>query len=429
MLPTLDVCKLLSQWITVLLEVVPTRSRATFVELLIGCMLSPDGWVTRCIGAISRQAHWGTYYKLIERARLSVRDLSNQTLRVVLAVLPQNTVTLCIDDTLVLRTTESGPGIQIHHDHAKKANRPKFVRGQCWVTLAVVGQVISGSAVALPIRSRLAGKAGQKSKLLIAKELITEILDFSKPMRLLVDAWYMRRNLLLPLLEKKIHVIGQVRHDTALFFPPAPVQINQPKKRGRKRIYGAKVTAEHLERLPVTQQKLQLYGRFQEVAFRSCIVKARFLKGVEVRAVWCQLLLKDGQWSKTKLFLSTDTSLTPDQILHFYAQRWGIETLFHNLKRWWGCNNLWQQSMSALELWMQIRSSSYTLMQLLALSFAQSFPITEIAPWRKGSVITTGLFAQWMRIAFSGLAVRHGYNPKSHKFSMPMPEHDLRLRL
>jgi len=49
------------------------RGRRTFVELLVGCMLNPEGWVTRAIGAICREAHWSTYYnKLIERAHVSV---------------------------------------------------------------------------------------------------------------------------------------------------------------------------------------------------------------------------------------------------------------------------------------------------------------------------------------------------------------------
>ena len=42
----------LSQWITMILTVIAPRSKNTFVELLCGCMISPEGWVTRVIGAI-----------------------------------------------------------------------------------------------------------------------------------------------------------------------------------------------------------------------------------------------------------------------------------------------------------------------------------------------------------------------------------------
>ena len=62
---------------------VPSRSRRTFVELLIGCLLTPEGRVTRAIGGIRREAHWTTYYKLIERAQASVAELSVRLFRLV----------------------------------------------------------------------------------------------------------------------------------------------------------------------------------------------------------------------------------------------------------------------------------------------------------------------------------------------------------
>ena len=96
---TAKVCLLLSEWISFLLAAVPPRSRRTFVELLIGCMLNPEGWVTRAIGAIRREAHWTTYYKLIERAHVSVVDLSVRLLQLMQMLFPNELVNLIIDDT------------------------------------------------------------------------------------------------------------------------------------------------------------------------------------------------------------------------------------------------------------------------------------------------------------------------------------------
>jgi hypothetical protein len=109
----------------------------------------------------------------------------------------------------------------------------------------------------------------------------------------------------------------------------------------------------------------------------------------------------------------------------FYALRWGIESLFQNLKRWWGANHHWQQSRRVLELWMQVRSTGYALMHLLALHLPETFPMATIAPWRKHKpVITAGLFAAWMRQHFFGLAFRHAYDRKSEKFIFPAPRPD-----
>lgn len=419
-----NVCLLLSEWISFLLVAVPPRSRRTFIELLLGCMLNPEGWVTRAIGAIRREAHWTTYYKLIERANVSVTELSLRLLQLVLTVCPVELVTLILDDTLVPRGAKSGPRISIKHDHSHKANRPSFLNSQCWVTLPLVVRVRLGSALTVPIRSWLLEESGQRGKLWVARQLMDSIQGHLKGARLLIDAWFMRRTLILPLLEQQVRIIGQVRRDTALFLPPEP----EPKRRGPKRQYGRRIDTAVLEALPVQEMELMLYGKRQQIRMRSVLAVARFLKGLPVRAVWCEMLLSDHTWSRPRLILATETGLSAQQIVAMYAERWGVESLFHNLKRWWGVDNLWQQSKAALELWMQIRSTAYALTQLLALQSWQSFPLLAISPWRKGAMITAGLFGQWLRIQFIGLRVRDAYDPKSGQFVMPFPGQDQRLQ-
>lgn len=419
-----SVCVLLSEWISFLLVVVPPRSRRTFVELLVGCMLNPEGWVTRAIGAICREAHWTTYYKLIERAQVPVADLSMRLLQLVQWVFPAEGVNLIIDDTLVPRCAKTGPGIGIKHDHSHKANRPTFLNSQCWVTLALVVRVRLGSALTVPIRSWLLESSGQRGKLWVARQLIDSVRGQLKDARLLIDAWFMRRSLILPLLEQQVSIIGQVRRDTALYLLPEP----EPKRRGPKRKYGPRIDAALLDTLPVQTMELTLYGKAQWVRLRSTLAAARFLKGIPVRAVWCEMRQPDNTWSRPRLILATETDLSAQAVVEIYAERWGIEPLFHNLKRWWGVANLWQQSKAALELWMQIRSTAYALTQLLALRLWASFPLMDIAPWRKGAMLTAGLFAQWLRIQFIGLRVREAYDAKSGQFVMPFPGQDQRLQ-
>ncbi|MBI5658538.1 MAG: transposase [Nitrosomonadales bacterium] len=323
-------CLLLSEWISFFLVAVPPRSRRTFVELLIGCMLNPEGWVTRAIGAISREAHWTTYYKLIERAHVPVADLSVRLLQLVQKVFPGELVNLIIDDTLVPRCAKTGPGISIKHDHARRANRPTFLNSQCWVTLALVVRVRLGSALTVPLRSWLVEESGQRGKLWVARQLIDQVRGHVKEARLLIDAWFMRKSLILPLLEQKVRIIGQVRRDTALYLPPEP----EPKRRGPKRKYGLRVDAAMLGTLPAQEVELMLYGKMQRVRLRSVVAVARFLKGVPVRAVWCEMRQDDSTWSRPRLILATETELSAQAVVEIYAERWGIEPLFHNLKRW-----------------------------------------------------------------------------------------------
>ena len=66
----------LSEWISYFLAAVPPRSRRSFLELLCGCLISPDGWVTRALSHISLRCHWTTYYKLLERESLRTQVLA-----------------------------------------------------------------------------------------------------------------------------------------------------------------------------------------------------------------------------------------------------------------------------------------------------------------------------------------------------------------
>lgn len=419
----------LSSWITHLLTAVPIRSRATFVELLCGCMISPEGWVTRAISAIARGRHWTTYYKLLERGKVRTIRLARALFEVVNSALPMETLNLVVDDTLIPRQSEKAPGSTIRHDHAKKNNRPQFLLAQCWVTLGISVLGSTGRKYVLPIMSRSVPVTGNRNKLTIASRLVRNLLPvmMNRPVRLLFDAWFMRARLVLPLLSQKMQIIGQSRRDTALFLPPDALPM---PRRGRPRTYGVKITPDAIRDLPLTETKLTLYGEEKLVRLRTVVAVARFLKGVPVRAVWCELYNADKhRWSKTRLLLATETQLSAEEILQLYARRWGIEPLFHDLKRWWGVNNLWQQKRTVLELWMQIRSTAWTLVQLLSLVVEQAFPIETVAPWRSKQPLTGGLVAQWLRMEFTGLAFRDGFNRKSSIFTYPKQRDDPKMQI
>lgn len=185
-----------------------------------------------------------------------------------------------------------------------------------------------------------------------------------------------------------------------------------------------------VEALPSTPLKLTLYGKEQLVRLRSVVALARFLNGTKVRAVWCEFYAADKlRWSKVRWLLATELELTAEEILRTYTRHWSIEPFFHNLKRWWGVSNLWQQSRRVLELWMQIRSTAWALTQLLSLTVQQtSFPRAAVAPWRSKQSLTAGLVAQWMRIEFTGLVFRDCFDRKSLKFFFPKERKDQRMR-
>ena len=136
---------------------------------------------------------------------------------------------------------------------------------------------------------------------------------------------------------------------------------------------------------------LTLYGKAQPVRYYSKVVKARFIDGREVRAVWAQLQNNQGDWKPLRLSLSTDTTLTAEQVLESYGLRWSIETLFNQLKLHWGLKEAWQQTRQTLHRWVHITIVGYVLLQLLTcVKSDHVVQLCQFSPWRTKNTITAG---------------------------------------
>lgn len=399
--------------ITFLAQALPKRSVPTFLELLFGAMLTQTGFVTDAYLAVNSVRHWNSYYKWLHFGKWSWVALGCQTARLALQMFPRRRWFLMIDDTIVFRSSKKAPGSAIHHQHGNKTNRPTFVRGQCWVTLALT--LSKGSrSLGIPILSRLARQGGNSGKLVAAQTLLRVVAPLFQGLQtfLLMDSWYMRCNLITHAMESGLSVIGQVRKDTALFHVPELTH-----KRGRPRKYGDRATADWVASLPEVRQQFTIYGKTQTVYYRSAIVLARFLKGRPVRMVWSQLEKEDGTRTQTSLILSTDISLSGARIILGYGRRWSIEDLFNQLKNRWGWKETWQQSRQVLHRWVQILSVSYAIPQLLALlNDAKVAYLASFAPWRQKQPITAGRVRQGLQRYFGHVNIRALWNPKSGKF-------------
>ena len=403
--------------ITFLARVLPVRSVPTFIELLVGAMLTQAGFVTEAWLAINPLRTWTAYYKWLQKGKWSWVALGVQLARWIVATFPQSTWFLIFDDTFIYRSSKKAPGSTIHHQHGNKANRPKYARGQCWVTMAV--SITSGVRnCAVPLLSRLMRASGNISKLDAAVSLlavIAPVFTVNRPVFTLVDSWYMRWVYIRSALKRGIHTIGQVRRDTALYAIPV-----QQGGKGRPRKYGDKYTPEIVASLPEHRRKVFLYGKMQWVRYRSAVCLAKFMKGRQVRAVWMQFEDCAGRLSKQRLLLSTCATLTAEEIFQHYAKRWSIEDLFNQMKNRWGWRETWQQSRQVLHRWTQILSLAYALPQLLAMYCGDQVQgMMDLTPWRKKNPVTAGRVRMGLQNILGNVRIRDWWNPKCRKFEAP----------
>ncbi|MCP4277637.1 MAG: transposase [Gammaproteobacteria bacterium] len=390
----------------------------TFIELLIGAMLTSTGFVTDAYLMLDMSRHWSSYYKWLEKGRWSWLALARQLARLVILVIKDDVIHLAIDDTLTLRASKKAPASQVHHQHGNKPNLSQYVQGQCWVSLAWVTRFQDTRHVALPLLTRLIPSISNTGKLVAANTLIRAVYQLfeGKTVRVLVDSWYMRRIFIESMLQRQFNVIGQVRIDTRLYDEPK----KKKKQRGRPRKYGDKYTPKRVAHLKRTVVTLPLYGKEQVVRYRSKLVKARFLNGLLVRVVWCEFKSDHGQWKRASLLLSTETTLSPEQVIVSYGKRWSIESMFNQLKLSWGMKEAWQQTRQTLHRWVHLTMVGYGLVQLLGyLNTPTVQALCQHSPWRRDNPTTAGQIRKGLLMNFRHVNVRQWWDRKCKKFEPP----------
>jgi hypothetical protein len=291
---------------------------------------------------------------------------------------------------VVERISARAPGSLVHHNHTAKPNRPRFLRGQGWLCLAAV--VEHGWRVgAVPLMLRLVRRGTHRGKLTSTRFLLRLLGDRLGRVRVLLDAWFRRARLIEAAVADGHTVIGRVRRDLALYGVPRPPR---PRRRGRPRKYGPRMTRQRVEALPVHRTARILYGKLEVAQYRTCRVAARFLQGRVVRAVWVRLERpdrRDGP-SEERLLVCTDPDLPATEVLTSYAKRWSVKPLFAAMKHGWGLKDAWQQSRQGLMRWVTILAAGDALSQMLAYTDPACIPgLAAPAPWRPPGTRTAGL--------------------------------------
>jgi DDE superfamily endonuclease len=378
----------LSRWVREIVGAIPGPARSTVAELILGALLGGGGHVTRAVLALTPRLGWQAYHWMLERGRFRLLGL----VAALCGIVRRETCGgprrfAIIDDTLAPRCSTRAPGAAVRFDHARKPNRPAFLLSQAFVTLAAVVPCRDRPRAA-PIVTGLCRGLGHAGKIALAKGLLRAVGDRLGPLCLLLDAWYMRASLIRAALRRGHAVVGQVRRDTALFRLPPP---RLSGTRGRPRLYGEKIDAEAAARLPVSCHSIGGYGG-RVACLRDVLCRPRFLRGVIVRAVWCELQKRGGGWAKPRLLLSTDTELSAPAIVEAYSNRWTVEPLFAALKLSDGLGAMWQRGRTALLRWLHLVQIGRALLVLLtARAEPQTLALVRVGGWRKAATLTPGL--------------------------------------
>jgi hypothetical protein len=319
--------------------------------LLVGAILSPAertvAAVLRIMG-LSGEKHFQNYHRVLNRAVWSSREASRILFGVLIDTFAKRgPVILGLDDTIERRRGAKIKAKGIYRDPVRSTHS-HFVKasGLRWLSLMLLAPIPWAERVwALPFLSVLApseryyqNKVRKHKKLTHwAQQMIMQARHWL-PKRFLVvvaDSSFAVIDLLWQLrqLKNPVCTITRFRMDAALYGPaqPTPGVMGRPRKKG-PRLPTLETVAEdkHTRWKRLTLQRW--YGE-----------KKRMIEITSQTAVWYHtgqpplpirwVIVRDPkQIFKTQALLCTDPSVSAEQIVHWFVQRWQVEVTFHEVR-------------------------------------------------------------------------------------------------
>jgi DDE superfamily endonuclease len=385
----------LAAWILGLAATLDARQQQRFLALLTGALFARGRrTVTSWLRAAGITHDFRPCYYLLSSLGRRADEMARRLLLRI--VLPRvgaglDRLLFALDDTPTKRYGPCVEGAGLHHNPTPGPAGPKFVYGHVWVTLAWIVPHRLWGAIALPLLARLyvrqkdIGPLAQwygwkfRTKLEMAAELVQWLACWTswlhKPLWLVCDGAYAKRELLRAARTAKVVVISRLRKDAALRTLPAPRRTGQ---RGRPRIYGAERIAlakRAGQKRGWQREVLTLYGEEVVKVYKTFLATWRPAGGV-IRVV---LVKEEASW---RAYFSTDVAASASDILEAVADRFAIETGFKDVKEVWGSGqqqlrNVWANVGAwHLNLWL------HTLVEVWAWNRSQAQLVDRSAcPW------------------------------------------------
>lgn len=257
-------------------------------------------------------------------------------------------IIVALDDSINPKSGRKIFGCGHFHDHARKANQSSSPWSQCILAIGLLKKVKSRWAC-LPLDFRFyirqkdieaeaatAKRQGNvlpfETKMEQAASMIKEVRNyFQQSVLIVADSWFGNDGLWSKLDRGSkgcCHLLSRMRTNNTLYnFAPV-----SPKKRtvGRPRKYGNRLGS--VDECAAKWKKeaetytVFLYGKKREVQAYSQTVMLKTMK-CPVRVVWC--------YRKTRYvaLMTTDLTLSIEQIIEYYGARWKIESGFKEIKQ------------------------------------------------------------------------------------------------
>lgn len=278
-------------------------------------------------------------------------------------------------------------GVSKHYNASAKQGQSRYRIGHCWVTLSILLDVEAEyvRSLAINIALYIAKKSCRTASYTSKRELASAMLDklsawVGQEYEIVVvgDRYYACRDWIAEQRAKTRRVVTRLRADANLYELAAePKQ----KKRGRKRIYGAKISLKHRARFAhkfAPECEVQVYGRQHRVRLRKIVCRWRGLPDP------VSVVIVTGIGKKPFYLLDTDREATAKQTLYFYAARHAVEQPYEDLKCDGGLGQYRGRTELGVRRFALLSVAAHTLLRLMELvpELRRHLPQVE-EPWRE----------------------------------------------
>jgi len=257
-------------------------------------------------------------------------------------------ILVALDDSINPKSGRKVFGCAHFHDHAAKGNQSSYPWSQCILAIGLLKKVKSRWAC-LPLdfrfyimkkdiesKSDTAKRQGKvlpfENKMEQAATMLKGVHDyFQQSVLVVTDSWF-GNNGLWSRLERgadgSFHLLSRMRTNITLYdFAPTPTKhrtAGRPKKYGNR--LGSVNDCAALWKSKAQTYTAFLYGKKRNLLAYSQTVMLKTMK-CPVRVVWV--------YRKTRFvaLMTTDLTLSVEQIIEFYGARWKIEAGFKEIKQ------------------------------------------------------------------------------------------------